>query len=611
MPNQIKDISVYRNGGDGFIQWCEDFLYIPLTPPGKLIPEWVPMHSLPDDLDPETGRSFQDFWDEQKYVLRQALQMDENGRFLHRLIIFCWPRGEGKSAVVVLIQLWKFFCWPKQMIVLGANSKDQTKFVHFDIMRDTILNSPRLVKILGKKNIQEKEIRMKNRKGETVSFIRPISSFSGIVSNITGYTFSEIFDMKNPKFYTQLDGSIRNIPNALGTIDSTVSEKNHILYKLYETYKSGEDPSLFFHYRYSLNGHYKDYWHPNMTQKQLSSYRSKFLPEDFRRYFLNTWSVGVGKLFTVPMIESLGYIGIDGMLGGEAQIQQALHKKYELGQTIEGLKNKHQDTMKEDSQVREILRRLIPIEEIYSLKDGFGIPTMASAHDLKQLSDRYDTDFAISVGIDRADPTKKDMEVGARTMIVAVAKGLPGSKSTKFETNERSGAPNYVYFILNVCHVETSTLEDIKLELQRMRDEYGTIETICSERWAMFDLEPWCDENGIKYELVHPSYEKQKTAFTEVFNLYKTGRIKCPEVVVPGTKGPNILYEEAQMLDHDAHKKFYGSPEKNTKNGIQDDTMYALAWCVFGGRTLTQDDFRPIGGSVYFGSFYSNESLPA
>ena len=107
--------------------------------------------------------------------------------------------------------------------MLGANSKDQVKFVHFDIMRDIIINSPNLLRIVGRRNLQEKEIRLKDSKSNIVSVIRSISSFSGIVSNITGYTFSEIFDMKNPKFFTQLDGSIRNIPNAMGVIDSTVS----------------------------------------------------------------------------------------------------------------------------------------------------------------------------------------------------------------------------------------------------------------------------------------------------------------------------------------------------------------------------------------------------
>jgi hypothetical protein len=98
-------------------------------------------------------------------------------------------------------------------------------------MRDIILNSPNLLTVVGRRNVQEKEIRLRDGKGNIGSFIRSISSFSGIVSNVTGYTFSEMFDMTNPKFFVQLDGSIRNMPNAIGVIDSTVSEKSHILYK--------------------------------------------------------------------------------------------------------------------------------------------------------------------------------------------------------------------------------------------------------------------------------------------------------------------------------------------------------------------------------------------
>ena len=198
----------------------------------------------------------------------------ENGRFKYTLVVFCEMRGEGKSLRACLIQLWKFFCFPRQQIMLGANSKDQVKFVHYDIMKDIILNSPNLVKILGKKNIQEKEIRLLDGKKRVMSIIRSISSFSGIVSNITGYTFSEIFDMKNPRFFVQLDGSIRNMPNALGVIDSTVSDKTHILYKLYQSYLDREkngDNMTYFLYRCSPEGLSEDFFNPQMTQKQLVS----------------------------------------------------------------------------------------------------------------------------------------------------------------------------------------------------------------------------------------------------------------------------------------------------------------------------------------------------
>jgi len=63
--------------------------------------------------------------------------------------------------------------------------------------------------MVGRKNIQEKQIRLRDKENRTVSFIKCVSSFSGILSNITGYAFSEIFQMKDPEFFTQIDGSIR------------------------------------------------------------------------------------------------------------------------------------------------------------------------------------------------------------------------------------------------------------------------------------------------------------------------------------------------------------------------------------------------------------------
>jgi hypothetical protein len=199
--------------------------------------------------------------------------------------------------MVCLIQLWKFFCFPRQQIVFGALSKDQTKFVHYEMIQSVLLNSPKLVGIIGKSNVQRGQTVLKNSAGEIVSSFQPISTYSGIVSNITGYTFSEMFDMKDPKFFVQLDGSVRNIINALGTIDSTVSTKDHVLYRLYKGTIKQEDKLTYFSYRCAPNADPDEYWHPLMTKDQLDSYRRKFPPADFDRYFRNVWELESGKLF--------------------------------------------------------------------------------------------------------------------------------------------------------------------------------------------------------------------------------------------------------------------------------------------------------------------------
>ena len=156
-PYVIYEPASYRDGPEGFIKWCNENVNIPIYPVGAVMAQWCPMGDLPRDINPRTGKSYRGIWDAQKEVVRQALRMVD-GEFIYRLIVLCWMRGEGKSLLAVLIQLWKFFNWSKQQIVLGANSKEQITFVHFDIMKDIINNSPKLLKGVGKKNIQEKKI---------------------------------------------------------------------------------------------------------------------------------------------------------------------------------------------------------------------------------------------------------------------------------------------------------------------------------------------------------------------------------------------------------------------------------------------------------------------
>ena len=96
-----------RDGADGMIAWCEEYVHVPIYPLGSFVPEWVLLRDLPRDKF-DGVRSYSSLWSEQKEILREALRM-EDGRFVYRLLVFCWMRGEGKSLIVCLILLWKFF----------------------------------------------------------------------------------------------------------------------------------------------------------------------------------------------------------------------------------------------------------------------------------------------------------------------------------------------------------------------------------------------------------------------------------------------------------------------------------------------------------------------
>lgn len=601
LQRRKKETIIYLSGGEGFIKWVEEFVSIKIYIDGLAV--WCPISKLPTELNPDTGRCSKDMWDFQKSVALKALKM-RDGKFIKRLIVLCWMRGEGKSLFVCLIQLWKFFNFPAQQIMLGANSRDQVKFVHYDIMRDIILNSPRLARIVGERNIQEKEIRLKNAKGHIVSIIRSISSFSGIVSNITGYTFSEMFDMKNPKFFTQLDGSIRNIPNALGVIDSTVSSKDHILYRLYDTWRKGLDPTLLFSHRDSPKASHKDFTNPEMTQQQLNSYKAKFPSREFAMYFKNTWDAGTKKMFSEDVFLAFGYIGYRNSLGEQNKVLNTIQNHLKARE-----ENKIPvDEVYYDPTYDKMKTDLLPLDTIYNLKTSFNQPRAIKMDELEKLGEIYNTDFALLVGVDRADPMKQDITKGARTIITLIAKGLPGSKNNpSILLMKDTTVLKYMYFLIDLKHVQHNDIDSIKKVVEGYIEDYDGVDALCSERWGMWDMGNWCELNEIEFFPLTASYPVQKEGFSEMFIICKEGRFKTPEIVVRGSKSDNILEEEILLFDHDPIKKFYGTPEKRETLGIQDDCMFAINWGIYGGRYISVEDFKSRNVVTTLGEFYKDE----
>ena len=550
------------------------------------------------------GASSLKMWKKQQEVAIDCLEMDDEGRFLYRLLVFCWMRGESKSFLVCLIQLWKFFCFPKQLIVLGANSKDQVKFVHFEVMKDIVKNSPKLISILGMKNIQEKEIRMRNKRGDVVSFIRPLSSFSGIVSNITGYTFSEIFAMKNPKFFSELHGSIRAVPNALGTIDSTVSTKTHFLYnQMYKPFIEKRDPTLFFSYRCSPEARVEDFWNPEMTQQQLDSYKST-LPS-FDQFFRNTWeSAAMNKLCSEDALESCKVLKKDGKLALDASIVEVFKEKRMINGKINanavafGNASGHPRYKSiQESNFKELEKVSAGMEYVPELMGNEFMDYQV----IGDLGELFNTNFVVQVGLDRADPMKTHADVGARTMLSFVLKGMYNSKYLKHSFNEEI-VVNYIYIPVGIFHVQSSLLNQIQEILLEGNSLFG-IDSFCSERWGVWDMMEWLGENAIAAEVIQPTYERQKGAFTMLFESVNNGRFKVNFKGLFGYKGENLLEGEFLTFSHDVDKKVYVSEQKKEVDGIQDDLVYSLGWSVYGGRELTPENFREMKSQAFFGMY--------
>lgn len=595
IPKKLKNGKWdYRDGGRGFIQWCEDNICISITPKGSTIPVWTPIKDFPPE--------FRALWEWQCEKFVEALEM-KDGKFIFRQIVWCLPRAYGKSLMTVLIILWKFMNFPRQTLVLGANSKDQVGHVHLKEIKDIMLNSPKILRIVGKRNLQDKELRLTDKSGNVVSKIRIISTHTGLLSNITGYTFSEFFLQKNFDFYTALDGSLRGQVNALGIIDTTASHKEHMLYKLYKAYTSGKDSTIYFCYETNPTASAELHPNPNITQKELDSYKIKFSPPDFDMYFRNIWRGESEALFSPKIIQSMKYIGVDSRLTGRVEIQEIVEKVQKAETLFDNMTEHYgRDTGKREALLT-LKNRLYKVDDVYKLRTASGIPQMALVTDLRKLEDLYDTNFAVLCGDDRADPAKVEGTSAARTIVTLLAKGLPGSRSRPHLLDEN--IPNYIYFVLHIAQAHKNELNEIKNIISLASIEYDGIDSFCAERWGHQDFNDFSDNIQMPTEIIHPSQANQRSMFNELYTLVADGRLKTPVIGVHGSKGDNILEEELKLFTYDIEKRTYGSPEKKLRHGVQDDAVFSLALSIHGGRNLTPEDFRPRDGNLFFGAYYN------
>ena len=170
-----------------------------------------------------------------------------------------------------------------------------------------------------------------------------------------------------------------------------------------------------------------------------------------------------------------------------------------------------------------------------------------------------------------------------------------------------------MYFLLHLVNVTDHSLDSVKQILDRLDTDYDGVDSFCSERFGAWDVAQWCEDRGIYFEPVFPSYQRQKEAFNYFYNAIDKGRFKAPAIAVSGSKHEDIVREElAVFMHHSDTPKWFGSPEKLEKHGIQDDSVYMLAWAMYGGRNINVDKFRIRGTRLgTFGFAYPNKEVAA
>ena len=226
---------------------------------------------------------------------------------------------------------------------------------------------------------------------------------------------------------------------------------------------------------------------------------------------------------------------------------------------------------------------------------------------LNKLTELFRTDWAILVGLDMSDPMA--IQKKARTIITVVAKGLPGSKYDSSWIMQDQADLNYIYLVLGLIHVEDSSIRKTKEYLQLIHEEFDGVDRFCGERYGSWDLMGWWEERGVEAELISATYDRQRDGYKAFYHIVANGRLKKPKIYVEGVKGEDILEEEMNMFTHDPDTRWFGSPEKEERHGVQDDSVFSLNWCIYGGRNVGPELFRERGKGFSFGEFLPNKEL--
>lgn len=535
----------YPMNGHGFLQWLKDK---EVRIENKRAKKWVPIKLM----------------DFQEEFIVEALKQKPDGDFWYNLVIACYERGEGKTMLIALITIFRFFNMFGEVINLASESKELASFIHYNLIKGIINNTPELKKTPGL-SVQEKEIALNKGPGDPVCIMKAVPTSSGLLPGTTCAVFTELHKFKKRSFFIDFWSSTRATPNAMTLVDTTVAPKGHIVHTLWEKYCSGKDPLLFFSHKED------DIRNPETTADQLNSFRGIMLKNEYDLYFRNRWEDAAGGLFSLESIKKMSYAGIEvggkQILGASQDLDKAIEDLDKLDQERASLLRGGISTGPITEAIKQLEGSLIKMDDLYSLP--------ATAADFDMLQKMFGVSFMVGVGLDRSKM------VGAtpdNTVFSCVARGMVDENVS-------------YYFLLDMFVTTKPTSMFLQDKLVEWEGKYGWIDKVAAEEYQSHDFHMWCEDNGYESEFISATFKKQEELFTLMWSVVDAGFLKSPSVpyyrdaegeIRQGfTNKDDIFREELGAFVHDPNKKFFGALEKRKKAAPKDDTVYSGGWGIY------------------------------
>ena len=232
----------------------------------------------------------------QRDAIRDALATNDAGDWKYTTIAFSFPRRHSKTTLMALLVLWRFTTRPTQNIVCMATNERQTVATGFAIVRQIVLNTPALLAMIGKENVQQYRITY----SALQSSIRTTScNVSGLYGQrlTTGWV-TEIHAAPSDEPMQVLASSLGDSLNSWMLVDSTVDGIGGPLHRLEQLAESGEDPTVFVRrIEYADLAEALEKSPPWIRRDWLKSRKAQLLPATFETQHLNRRTAATNSLF--------------------------------------------------------------------------------------------------------------------------------------------------------------------------------------------------------------------------------------------------------------------------------------------------------------------------
>lgn len=479
----------------------------------------------------------------QREEWRNLLAIKPDGTLDALTWMLCWPRRHGKSQVAGFYDIKRCLDYNDQLVVICANSADQSEETVFKLITDTLLNSPPLKRlvdadkiILGAKDV------FFTATGSRILCI-PHSEASAYGKAIHVAHNTELCKARTDAVYQVLASSTGDKWCGVVICDSNVGDESNAVVRLL-----------------GLAG-----------VRFLAGAIERGPPED-------------------PSIRAsyVGYDSIDdAVAGGPPWIARTWLESRRLQMTAGEFRRNHLNIPSSGAEV------CFPLALVQRAACD-EIPAIVGMAELNAIRDRYhNRALHIGGGLDRATglSAKSDRTiwtvVGAGCCPDLIGKTMPLFDDAGNPVAEVPADP-WEYVVLRQFEVPLSMDKPIKDAIERDRKVFGRFTKITLESYQARDIYDWCCNKGFDAEIVSMTWQAKAQLVRMMLELLATDRLRFSAANV-------LLYYELLNYREDlssATPSYEGpkrtiraaGPDGDADLTIKDDALESAMWAIWGLR---------------------------